>query len=610
MLQIITRPLLQYLLTRHDIARAVFRILHGLYSNTLQQLHRSRGSMLQNIIFGCIMLNKPTIFVSKQPMMKNQTTSASVRTGLVILLALFPLIATGQLIKDIDPDGPGYAENCTCIMVGRLASTDGSVMTSHSCDGRYRTWLEMVPAMTFARDTVHAVYRGTMQTEEAWDMTNLTRKGEIPQVKSTYAYLNTAYPCLNEKQLAMGETTIYGKRELINQEGLFVIEELERIALQRCTTARQAIALIGLLAEQYGYGDLAECLTIADPKEVWQLEIAGSGPGKPSALWVAQRIPDEHVGIAANIPRISDVNFRDSDNFMTSTDLRKKAKELGYWDGKEPFKFYRVIGTGKPYAIREFFVLSSLAPELNLTMEMEELPFSVKPEKKLSASDVMALFRETYEGTPYDMTRNLMVTVRKKDEAGNEITEMVKSPAISNWMNNDVRTLINELKPGTIDRQRTIAIAGCSYSHVIQCRVWLPDEVGAVAWFSFDNPGQSPRIPIFSGIISLPKSFSICGQHRYREDAALWAFREANRLSMINWERGRKLIEPAVAELENKALTELPGLEERVKIMVKEGRNEEARKVVTEYSNAFAYGAMNRWQELKRELWQMFGRGF
>ena len=100
------------------------------------------------------------------------------------------------------------------------------------------------------------------------------------------------------------------------------------------------------------------------------------------------------------------------------------------------------------------------------------------------------------------------------------------------------------------------------------------------------------------------------GQHRYREDAALWAFREANRLSMINWERGRKLIEPAVAELENKALTELPGLEERVKIMVKEGRNEEARKVVTEYSNAFAYGAMNRWQELKRELWQMFGRGF
>jgi len=529
---------------------------------------------------------------------------------LTVALLNLSLVVYSQPEKEIDPDGPGYAENCTSIMVGRLASTDGSVMTSHTCDGRYRTWLEVVPAMKFARDTVHPVYWGTLFTEEAWDMTNVTRKGEIPEVKETYAFLSTAYPCLNEKQLAIGETTIYGKQELINKDGLFLIEELEKIALQRCNTARQAIALIGSLAEQYGYGDMAECITIADPKEVWQLEIAGSGPGKPSALWVAQRIPDDHVGIAANIPRISDVNFKDSDKFMTSTDLRKKAKDLGYWDGKEPFKFYKVIGTGKPYAIREFYVLNKLGPGLNLTMEMEELPFSVKPDKKLSVSDVTALFRETYEGTPWDMTRNLMISVKKKDAAGIEVTEMVKSPAINNWMNADIRTLINELKPGTIERQRTIAIAGCSYSHVIQCRSWLPEEVGAVAWFSFDNPGQSPRIPIFSGTMVLPQSFRICGQHRYREDAAIWSFREANRLSTVNWDRGRKLLEPAVAEMEQKALAELPALEERVKGLVNDGKNDEARKAVTEYTNAFAHGAMSRWQELKAELWQMFGRGF
>ncbi|MFZ2287979.1 MAG: C69 family dipeptidase [Bacteroidales bacterium] len=531
-------------------------------------------------------------------------------TVLTVLLLNLSLIVCSQPEKDIDPDGPGYAENCTSIMVGRLASTDGSVMTSHTCDGRYRTWLEVVPAMTFERDTVHPVYWGTLFTEEAWDMTNVTRKGEIPEVKSTFAFLSTAYPCLNEKQLAIGETTIYGRQELVNKDGLFLIEELEKIALQRCTTARQAIALIGLLVEQYGYADLAECITIADPKEVWQLEISGSGAGKPSSLWVAQRIPDDHVGIAANIPRISDVNFRDPDHFMTSTDLRKKAKELGYWDGKEPFKFYKVIGTGKPYAIREFFVLNTLAPDLNLTMEMEELPFSVKPEKKLSVSDVMALFRETYEGTPYDMTKNLMVSVTRRDESGNQVTDTVKSPIVSNWMSTDMRNLVNELRPGTIERQRTIAIAGCSYSHVIQCRDWLPDEVGAIAWFSFDNPGQSPRIPIFSGTMSLPESFRICGQHRYREDAAIWAFRETNRLSTVNWERGRKLIEPAVADMELKALNEMPALEERVKALVKEGKNDEAKKAVTEYTNSFAFASMTRWQELKRTLWQMFGRGF
>jgi len=304
------------------------------------------------------------------------------------------------------------------------------------------------------------------------------------------------------------------------------------------------------------------------------------------------------------------VKFNDPDHFMTSKDLRKKAKELGYWDGKDPFKFYKVIGTRKPYDIREFFVLSTLAPDLGLTMEMDELPFSVKPHKKLSVSDVMALFRETYEGTPYDMTQNLMVSVTRKDEAGNEVTDTVKSPIANNWMSPDMRKLVNELKPGTIKIQRAIAIAGCSYSHVIQCRDWLPEEVGAVAWFSFDNPGQSPRIPIFSGTMSLPESFRICGQHRYREDAAIWSFREANRLSTVNWEKGRKLIEPAVAEMERKALSEMPALEERVKVLVKEGKNDEARKAVTEYTNSFAFASMTRWQEMKRTLWQMFGRGF
>jgi dipeptidase len=542
--------------------------------------------------------------------MKINISNTAVRTGLILLLTIFPLLAGGQIKNDIEPDGPGYAENCTSIMVGRLASTDGSVMTSHTCDGRYRTWLEVVPAMKFERDTVHNVYWGTLHTEAAWDMTNVTHKGEIPEVKSTYAFLSTAYPCLNEKQLAIGETTIYGRQELINTDGLFLIEELEKIALQRCTTARQAIALIGSLAEQYGYGDLAECITIADPKEVWQLEIAGSGPGKPSSLWAAQRIPDDHVGIAANIPRISDMKFNDPDQFMTSTDLRKKAKDLGYWNGKDPLKFYKVIGTGKPYAIREFYVLDKLAPGLDLTMEMDELPFSVKPDSKLSVSDVMALFRETYEGTQYDMTQNLMVRVTRKDENGKEVTDTVKSPIAFNWMSAEMRTLVNELRPGTIERQRTIAIAGCSYSHVIQCRDWLPEEVGAVAWFSFDNPGQSPRIPIFSGTMSLPESFRICGQHRYREDAAIWSFREANRLSTVNWERGRKLIEPAVAEMEQKALSEMPALEERVKYLVKEGKNDEARKAVTEYTRSFAFAAMTHWQEMKRTLWQMFGRGF
>jgi dipeptidase len=537
-----------------------------------------------------------------------KSSSLSVMFTLIILLSIS--FATNAQYADIDTDGPGYGENCTTIMVGRLASTDGSVMTSHSCDGNYRTWLGIAPRVKFEKGSMHPVYWGMLHTEEVWDMSKVTKKGEIPEIEETYAYLNTAYPCLNEKQLAIGETTIYGRQELINEEGIFLIEELQKIALQRCKTAREAIALIGKLAEECGYGDLAECITIADPKEVWHFEIAGSGKGKPSALWCAQRIPDDHVGVAANIPRISTVDFKNPDKFMYSTDLQNVAKKLGYWDGKEPLKFWKVINDKKPFAIREFYILSTLAPALNLSFDAEELPFSVKPENKLSPRDVMKYFRETYEDTKWDMTQNLLITVKEKDKDGNEIEKKVKSPVVNNWMSNDLRTLLNEAKPGLIERQRTIAIAGCSYSHVIQCRSWLPDEVGAIAWFSFDNPGQSPRIPIFSGAISLPPSFNICGQQRYRTDAAIWSFREANRLATVNWSKGRTLIEPAVKEFEDKAFEEIPAVEKKVVELVKEGKNEEAKKYVTAYTNSFAGAAMTRWEETKVSLWGMFGRGF
>ena len=109
---------------------------------------------------------------------------------------------------------------------------------------------------------MHPVYWGTMHTEEAWDMTGVTQKGEIAEVASTYAYLSTAYPCLNEKQLAIGETTIYGKRELITTQVSSLLKSLRESYCGRCTTAREAIKLIGTLAEQYGYGDMPNALQL------------------------------------------------------------------------------------------------------------------------------------------------------------------------------------------------------------------------------------------------------------------------------------------------------------------------------------------------------------
>jgi len=523
------------------------------------------------------------------------------------------------------------SESCTSIMVGKKATTDGSVITCHSCDGNYRTWLNIVPHRKYDPGAMRKVSWGLMHNEFSGDKRNVTEKGEIPQVAETYSYLNTCYPSLNEKQLAMGETTFGGKGSMENDDGLFLIEELQAIAMERCTNARDAIKLMGDLATQYGYGDSGECLTVADKNEVWQFEIMGAGVEKTGAVWAAVRIPDDHVGVSANICRISTLDLSKPDYYMASENVISLAEEMGFYDKKsgEPFKFWKAYGGRKPFFTREFYILSTMAPSLNLTPEMDELPFSVKAEKKVSVRDVMAYYRNTYEGTDLDATKNLMVARSNFGRRGAEAQpatttpELVKSALASPFMSGDLRTLVNTLKPGTIESQRTIAISGCSYSNVIQCRDWLPDDIGGVAWFSFDNPACSPRIPIYAGTLSLPESFEICGQKKFRTDAAIWNFRETNRLAELKWERTRNIVDDAVKAFEDQAFIELPLMDKMAVELMKADQGKEPekdqrgnlkppkyREFMTQYTNNFARATMTKWVELKGQLWTMYARGF
>ena len=549
---------------------------------------------------------------------------------------LFLLIATlllAQLSLAQFIPVPEEKASCTSIMVGKKATTDGSVITCHSCDGNYRTWLNIIPHKKYGEGAMRKVSWGLMHNEFYGDKRNVTEKGEIPQVAETYSYLNTCYPSLNEKQLAMGETTFGGKQSMENDDGLFLIEELQAIAMERCTNARDAIRLMGDLATKYGYGDSGECLTVADKNEVWHFEIMGAGVEKIGAVWAAVRIPDDHVGVSANICRISTLDLSKPDYYMASENVISLAEQLGFYDKKsgEPFRFWKAYGGRKPFSTREWYVLSTMAPSLNLTADMDELPFSVKAEKKVSVRDVMAYYRNTYEGTDLDATKNVLVPKNnfgRRGAPGAEATpapapEMVKSLLASPFMSRDLVNLVNSLKPGTVEGSRTIAISGCSYSNVIQCRDWLPDDIGGVAWFAFDNPACSPRIPIYAGTLSLPDNFEICGQKKFRADAAIWNFRETNRLAELKWERTRNIVEDATKAFEDQAFTELPMIDMMAVELMKADQGKEPekdqrgnikpakyREFMTQYTNDFARAAMTKWMELKGQLWTMYARGF
>ncbi len=527
------------------------------------------------------------------------------------------LFSSSVIYASQPEEEPSARLSCTSIMVGRKASADGSVMTSHTCDGGYRTWMKWVGPTTNPSGTMMDIYRGRMHTETPGSMQGVEVAGQIPQAPHTYRFLDTAYPCINEKRLAMGETTIGGRDTLRNEEGLFYIEELQRVALQRCSSARQAIRLMGNLIREYGYADSGECLTVADTAEVWIFEVFGEGPKKKGGVWAAQRIPDDEIAVSANICRIGEIDLKDTMNFMASDNVTEVARKLKLWDGKGTFSFWRAYSGGnyqnepKNYSTRELYIMSTLAPSLHLSDELEELPVSVKPDKPVSVQDVDRLLASYYEGTEQDYTSWMLVPDNGRKDAGtNEECKKV-SPVANPWMKTDERNLYVAMGDSAFARWiRPVSVAFCAYSTVIQLFSNVPEAVGGVVWMAFDNPGESPRFPIYCGSTRLPQLLSVCGNHSYREDSALWRFRRANRLATVRWGECRQSLEPAKRYFINKGQRETSYVTSIYTDLTRQGHTEEATEYLNGYTSDFLGAEILKWDELYAAYWKKFSYGF
>ena len=114
-----------------------------------------------------------------------------------------------------------------------------------------------------------------------------------------------------------------------------------------------------------------------------------------------------------------------------------------------------------------------------------------------------------------------------------------------------------------------------------------------------DNPGESPRIPIFAGGTELPKAFDNCGQKQYVPDCILWQFRRPNRLGTVAWQKNKEDFENNILEMEEMAFEGLPALE---------ANPHPAR--LNAYTATIYAEAVARWNALEESLWMKHGRGF
>lgn len=502
--------------------------------------------------------------------------------------AAAPSRAAGSANGARQAQGPD-PEGCTVIGAGRGATVDGSVITSHTdCCSECR--IQVIPGRTYPKGATAPVHWGMVYFGSSDDRRPLPFGdfgkviGSIPQVERTFTYFHTGYSQMNEKQLAIGESTCSQRAELDVPfvEGLtrqiMTVEQAQVFALERCATAREAVRLIGGLVEKYGFLPScggSEALCIADPRELWVMEICGVGPewapesGKPGAIWAARRVPDDHVVVIANYFRIREVDPKAPD-VLVSPNYLTEAVDRGWFDPKSGRPFIWQEAYAPPVRegnlSRMWLVSSSLAPSLKKwpkraltdvagpgTLYSQDIegaafyPFSFKPDKKISVRDVVTFQRSAFEDTIYDMTLDPAWMV----PAGGG--KMVKSPMASPFVSPDLERALG------IRHHRTIATEG--YGMVAQLRSWLPDAVGGIYWFYVDNPFVSPYVPVYAGVTDVSPLYKTYDFFAFSEDSARWAVDFVEKLMLLRWQAAVKDLREARDPVESGFFTEQAGID-------------------------------------------------
>jgi len=434
-------------------------------------------------------------------------------------------------------------------------------MTSHSCDcGECDFRYVYIPAADFEAGSKRPVYpfhepypryvgKDMGPTYDDPNFAPYEPLGYIDQVEHTFAYYEAAYGVINEHQVAIGECTCSAKvyAQPVAGECIFDIAALSKVALERCTTARDAVQLMGDLAVEYGYYGWGETLTVTDPNEAWVFEVCAS-PDKKSALWAAKKVPDGEVFVEANIFRIRELDPENPD-IMFSPNLIEVATEAGWYDPSTgPIDWMATVSTGEYsqpyYSLRRIWrVLDRVAPSKEFSPWVEDgfttdYPFSVVPDEKLSVADVISLFRDFYEGTEFDLTEGLAAGPFGNPNRYSGSSKLIKG----SW-------------------ERAISIFRCDYVFVTQVRNWLPDPIGGVVWFGAAAPHESILVPLYCGINDVPYAFDHGNLHEFDADVAGWAMNFMGNWAELKFSYMYPEIQALQQEIEGKLFAVQPAIE-------------------------------------------------
>ena len=484
---------------------------------------------------------------------------------------------------------------CTNLIVGKKASADGSVMCTYNCDS-----FGFLQPLDFSAPGRHA--EGELIAIRGWGPQSAERF--VKEAPYTYGVVGL----MNDHQVSIVETTWGGRRELMNREGYFDYFTLMHIALQRSTSAREAIAVINELVSEYGYSSSGESFAVCDKEEAWIMEIVGKGTGRKGAVWVALRVPDDCICAYANssriqqFPQVKKVDkkkpFCEIEGVcMYSKDVISLARELGLYSGADAdFSFREAYGPLDFSAIRycearvwSFFrhhtdpaAMDAYLPFLNGDLsEHDHLPLWIKPDTPLSVRDVMNDMRDHYEGTALDMTADI--------SAGPWGSPYRNQPV--NFFSSDSTAMF---------RERPIGCQQSGMTMVCQMRSWLPDAVGGVTYFNMDDATTSAYVPVYCGITRVPEPFRRENNdiREFSTESAFWMNNFVANMVYPRWSAMIGDLRDAQKELEDFYAEDQKAVEEQASKMTPGER----ATFLTAKTEAYTDKMMKRWDKLARFL--------
>jgi len=201
------------------------------------------------------------------------------------------------------------------------------------------------------------------------------------------------------------------------------------------------------------------------------------------------------------------------------------------------------------------------------------------------------------------MTKNLIVP----DKDG----KMVISPLANPHMPYDMNKMLRINGGWGWRGERTIARWYTMYATIIQCRNWLPDEIGGVTWMAMDNVATSIYIPIYASVRDLPESYKTDGRKTgFSSKSAWWCFNRLGTLTAQRWGDMRHDVDAVWNPWQKQLFSNQNTIETEALDLMKAGKREKAVDLLNNYTNEWGNKVVNEAWKLGDELWTKYDEQF